>query len=324
MNEKSLDTVNIDMQHFFKGFSQPRSIDELINSVKSKTYLSDNDLEYQQLIELKKRREDWLLSQEDVSQELPNWDYIENTAWQIILNKGVDLKLLALWVETFIYTYHITNLAWILHAILQILINCPKILSDDKEQTLVSIKYLDKKLAKAIITLNLNISMQNEITLTQFEQFQLGKSNEFHDKCLSINSCDYEKLLLVHEEICKTFNQLSEFVINNKKTKLIKTQTAICSIKNFDLYLTDIKTNNEQIQQNSIPIQRSVHNKEEAFEHLLKCIEILENIDSDTLVLALLYKAMQWSNFNTLEILDDLGSAQQIEIFMKMLKNKNT
>ena len=253
----------------------------------------------------------WVDEKKDVG-----WEEIEAKSWNMILHHGIDFKLITLWSQSYVLLNGLKGLDFVFDSLLRMFKGCTEIWAQDEEQNFSLIKYLDKTLASAISEANLNFGGSNLINLLKFENFNLDNFNDFKENVLYISNDSFLALEIKVREIRAKFDDLANYLHENQYD-LSKTKHLVHLLESFLEYRQEIVKQGNQIDETP---QKISYIKEDAFERIDQAITILEDLNIDTLALPLLKKALSWQNLSVLEVLNDIGQANEIEALLRMLR----
>lgn len=300
---------------------------ELIASLKivPKDYPLTDDVQYQELFEEKKKLESSDLPKGVWAEENSlNWQYIQDKSLDIMLKKGRDCKLLSIWAEAYVSLNGLASLDDVLQVVLLVLQNDPYLSTDEDEQKLGLIKYLDKHLSKAIQSSNLNFGSAHEINLLQFENFHLENYAQYRDIASYFSPVNAQKLREIYEHAKETFTSIELFLKEARCFELSGTGVLIEQINNFLAYCSAMRsvpeTVSEEIVSENTENKSIFYYRDQGYKSIEQGLAILERADPQNIAIPLLKKVMQWKDLPLLDIFAHVGTSAEIEAFIKILK----
>lgn len=284
-------------------------------------YNIEQDLQYQKLMDAIKLHEEKELPQGIWASDdkIMPWDQIENIAWQLLKEKTRNFKLFTIWAQAYIKLYGLEYLNEIFLVLAKVLENDDFVANDtDYRQSIV--RYIDKYLGNALNLVNINIGSYHTILLSEFENFSLENYIQFQELLANISQETELKLNIIYENAQKTFSELRKMLSDFGADNVVRLVKMMQLLNNLISYRAKMSEQED--------IELAVDNKEKnifyykdaAYTSIMEGLQILERVDAQNLLIPFLHKAMRWKDMTLLQIFEDIGSAQEIEAFMKILK----
>lgn len=294
-------------------------------------YDISQDGKYQKVIDAVKRYEEANLPQGVWSaEEKPlSWSEIEEITWKLLVEKSRDIKLFTYWVEATLIIQGLQALPDILSIAAKVFDSRSfKGQEEGYKQSLAV--YLDKHLSSALSKLNLNFSGA-PVLISQIEQFTLENYTRFQHIINLVNDETAMQLQMLYDSANANFENLTQFLKRHDANNLGKTHRIIQLINSFLEYRAAMHEKQNEAEQEALvepkdpnDIRNLQYYKDAAYTSINEGLQILERVDPQNLVVPFLHKVMRWQHMTLLEIFEDIGTAAEIEAFIKILKEKKS
>lgn len=276
-----------------------RDITEMLNGLATAhpIDLTEYDLACQKLFDAKRMHDESALPQGVWSMDATlSLEEIENSAWKLLM-KRQDCKLLGLWLVVYLKLYGLEGLNTVLDVLNSVFVNYSRVFSIDSAS---AIDYLDKSFSSAVLAMDCG----EDITIAKMESLPEQLRFELTNK-------DYERLNQFASKAKSEFNNLYTFSFNTYSVTFEKTKRALEILYNFIIKAP--VTNSEAAIESLV-----IGSRDDALRHIAMSIQILEEIDKSSLLLPMLRKVLEWGELNSIEILQELGDAQKVELFLRI------
>jgi len=304
-----------------------RSIDQLVDLVSDINLAQD--LQYQKLIEAKRALEEADLPQGvwASDEKLMGWDEIELKTWNILTVDSRDYKLIGLWAQAYINTHGFHGINTMLQIVMKSLQTNKQFVQGDNEHKMAIIRYLDKNIAPFLALVNINLGSHNRIPLSRLENFSLENYMQFQDVLAYITDELALKLQSLCDDLNGTMQALREYLQTHSCDNLVKAVQLIELVPSFLAYRAQVQARehdsanaaSQQEEQNDL--QNLAYYRQVAYASIHEGLQVLERVDPQNIIVPFLHKALQWKDMSMLEIFEDIGTAAQIEAFIKILKD---
>ncbi len=228
-----------------------------------------------------------------------SWSEIEKKTLAALENK-LDYKLFTLWSKAYLKLNGFFGLSEVFECALKIFNE-----NKDIENFQDIINYFDKNLYAFL--LQISVPIENEPLLQE------------------ILKNPYYKQYFKEERLKNELNWLVadfDYLLN----ELRKIEGYLMKLKEMFEKIRLLTLNSQEDEENNYNQGENFdfskdQTKEEALELIEKGINALYEIDPNNLALPLLKKGLKWTNYTTFEILEEIGSGNQIEVFINLIKS---
>lgn len=315
-----------------------RKIEDLL--LAKVNYEVSSELKYQELVDKRNAKfEEEELPENALDNaivDLPSWESLEESAWNLIISKGINWKLFVLWLEFCISSEGWDDCLSMINIFQQILLKKKELLDEanTSEKKLILISYFDKAMGRCLMY---SYVKHNHPLFEYMKYIREKKFEKLYDVLKIITDQDYKSYVDIYENSERILNGLkntySEFTMNFSAIfdSLIKLKEIMDIYDNEFIIDEDddveADDNSKDLEQSVQAVENDISNKKfddrnEAFNKLAQAYEILKKYDNDVLTASLIRKALNLQNEKLIDTLSNIENVNEFYHLLQFIGNK--